>query len=140
MIQSKHTRFDIPVFFDVISVPLTTVSKMYIGTPHNSIYVACKDYRLIRITLSGFENNRNRAETYYQFMSNLAFYTAHLLPGGSSKDPALVAESAKSLLFAFQYQPVFSLNDNAWNMSDIIKEYVRLGLYDAKSEWKVSTN
>lgn len=126
------------MFFDVISVPLTTVSKMYIAAPHNSIYISCKDYRLIRITLSGFENNRNRADTYFQFMTNLCFYTAHLLPGGSSKDPVLVAESAKSLLFAFQYQPVFSLNDNAWNMSDIIKEYVRLGLYDAKSEWKVS--
>ncbi len=110
---------------------------MYMGVPHNSIYIVCKDYRLLRITLSGFENNRNRAETYFQFIMNLAFYSPNLFPGGSSKDPALVAESAKSLLFAYQYQPIFSLNDNAWNMSDIIKEYVRLGLYDAKSEWKV---
>jgi hypothetical protein len=109
------------------------------AAPHNSIYIQTKDFRLIRITFSGFENNRNRAETNFNLMYSVAFYNSGIYNvGGPVKDPAFVADNARSTLFAFQYQPVFSLTDNAWNMSDIIKEYVRMGIYDAKSEWKVS--
>ena len=138
--QSKHSKFNIPPFFTLFSLPYALVNKLNIGLPHNSIFITCKDYRSIRLTISGFENNRGKAETFFQFLQSLSFYITTSTPPGAETitNTYMTFDGIKSHHFAYKYQPHYKrITTNAWNLSDMIKEYVRQGLYDA-NEWKVS--
>jgi hypothetical protein len=44
----------------------------------------------------------------------------------------------KAALFAFKNLTYLTSSEEGWNICDIIKEYVRQGLYDMK-EWQVHT-
>lgn len=138
--QSKHSKYDVPAYFNLMSLPYAAVHKLTVGNPHNSIYISCKDYRQVRLTISGFENNRGKAETFFQFLHSLSFYMTSSTPPGSVTitNTGMTLDGVKNHLFAYKYTPSFKrTGTNAWNLSDMVKEYVREGLYDA-SEWKVS--
>jgi len=45
----------------------------------------------------------------------------------------------KSAIFAFKNLTYLTYSEEGWNICDIIKEYVRQGLYDMK-EWQVCFN
>lgn len=122
--KNSHTRFDVPSFFNMISIPLSTLHKIYFAAPRNSIYLVCKDYRTVRITLSGFENSKNKVETFVQVLQGITFYNQHSL------DP-------KTHLFAYKNLTYFSNSEQGWNLCDLIKEYVRQGLFDSP-DWKVT--
>ncbi len=107
----------------MVSVPLTALQRVYFAAPRNSIYLVCKDFRTIRITLSGFESTRNKVETFTQLLHGMSFY------GTNSWEP-------RSHLFAYKYCAHFSHSDFGWNVCDIIKVYVRQGLYDSP-HWQV---
>lgn len=124
--RNAHSRYDVPGFFNTISIPLTSLFRVYSAAPRNSIYLVCKDYRTIRITLSGFESNKNKVDTFLQVLTNMAFL-------GPAND------DIQSLLYAFKYTAHFDNADKGWNICDLIKEYVRQGIYDCK-EWKVVDN
>eukprot|EP01034_Spumella_vulgaris_P031305 gene31305-38677_t len=109
--------------------------KQEVAAPRNSIYLVCKDYRTVRVTLSGFENSRTKVDTFVQLLSGMSFYSAN---GAAHEDP-------RSHLFAYKYCAYFSNSDFGWNVCDIIKEYVRQGLYDSpfwqifdNSDWRLS--
>lgn len=121
--KSSHSRFDVPSFFNMISIPLTTLHRIYFAAPRNSIYLVCKDHRTVRITLSGFENSKNKVETFVQVLQGISFYNQHSL------DP-------RTHLFAYKNLTYFSNNEQGWNLCDLIKEYVRQGLFDSP-DWKV---
>ncbi len=113
-----------PSFFNMLSIPLTTLHRIYFAAPRNSIYFVCKDYRTVRVTLSGFENCKNKVETFVQVLQGISHYNLH------SMDP-------RTHLFAYKNLTYFSNHEQGWNLCDLIKEYVRQGLFDAP-EWKVS--
>lgn len=71
--QAGHSRYDIPSFFNMVSLPLATIQRLYIAAPRSSLYIVGKDYRCLRVTLSGAENNRGNAEAYLQMLQLLAF-------------------------------------------------------------------
>ena len=108
----------------MLSIPLTTLHRIYFAAPRNSIYFVCKDYRTVRVTLSGFENCKNKVETFVQVLQGISHYNLH------SMDP-------RTHLFAYKNLTYFSNHEQGWNLCDLIKEYVRQGLFDAP-EWKVS--
>ena len=109
--KSSHSRFDVPSFFNMISIPLTSLHRIYFAAPRNSIYLVCKDHRTVRITLSGFENSKNKVETFVQVLQGISFYNQHSL------DP-------RTHLFAYKNLTYFSNNEQGWNLCDLIKEYV----------------
>jgi hypothetical protein len=109
----------------MISIPLSTLQRIYFAPPRNSIYFVCKDFRTVRVTLSGFENSKNKVETFVQVLQGITYYNVHSL------DP-------KTHLFAFKNLTYFSNNEQGWNLCDIIKEYERQGMFDS-TEWKVRT-
>jgi hypothetical protein len=121
--RGNHSRFDVPSFFNQISIPLSTLHRVYFAAPRNSIYFVCNDFRTVRVTLSGFESSRNKVETFVQVLQGISFYNVH------SPDP-------KTHLFAYKNLTYFSNQEQGWNTCDVIKEYVRQGLFDS-SEWKV---
>ena len=53
--QLPHSRFDTPPFAERMSLPLALIQKLSSGPPRNSVYLQCKDFRTVRITLSGIE-------------------------------------------------------------------------------------
>lgn len=71
--QAGHSRYDIASFFNMISLPLAAIQRLYIAAPRSSLYIVGKDYRCLRVTLSGAENNRGNAEAYLQMLQLLAF-------------------------------------------------------------------
>jgi Ca2+-binding EF-hand superfamily protein len=93
--QSGHSRYEIPAFFNMISMPLATLHKLYIAAPRSSIYLVGKDYRCLRVTLSGAENNRGNAEAYWQMLSMLAFPPTPLT---SAVSAAIVTSSSTATL------------------------------------------
>lgn len=107
----------------MLSIPLATLQRIYYAPPRNSIYFVCKDHRTVRVTLSGFESSRNKVETFVQVLQGISFYNMHSL------DP-------RTHLFAYKNLTYFSSNELGWNICDVIKEYVRQGLFDS-AEWKV---
>lgn len=157
--QHDHSRFDVSPYFNMISVPVASLYRIYMAPPRNSIYLLCKDYRTIRITLSGFENSKNKVETFVQVLQGIAFSNNNSSSssgssgsttntnnsisssdssnkhGGSSSTEAKNSHNNKKL-FAFKNLTYLSLNDTAWGYSDMITEYVRQGLDDAP-EWQV---
>lgn len=44
---------------------------------------------------------------------------------------------AKQHFFAFKYHPDFAKLDHGWKYTDLVKEYVRQGIYDMSNHWKV---
>lgn len=54
-LQLPHSRFDLPSFFERMSLPLGLVQRISCGPPRNSVFLHCKDFRTLRITLSGIE-------------------------------------------------------------------------------------
>ena len=108
-----------------MNIPLTTIQRIHIASPGNSIYLTCKDYRTICITLSAFERDKNFVDMVYHTLVALSFYTTGRY-------------NPKSALFAFKNLTYLTSSEEGWNICDIIKEYVRQGLYDMK-EWQVCT-
>jgi hypothetical protein len=127
--QRVYSRYDVPDFFNMVSVPLTTIHRIYSAAPRNSIYIVCKDFRVIRITLAGFENSKSKVDTFLQIIHNMVFL------GATSGE---AAAEARFPLFAFRFSPKLAHSDKGWNLCDMIKEYVRQGIYDS-SEWQVNT-
>lgn len=125
--QDSHSRYEMPAFFSIFNIPITSINKIYVGHPRNSIYISCKDYRTVCITLSGFENSKMNVEMIYQTLLAITFYSH-----GRFIDP-------KDSLFAFKNITYLHSNEIGWNLCDIIKEYVRMGLYDMP-EWHVLKN
>jgi hypothetical protein len=122
--KNNHTRYDVSPYFNMISVPLTTLHRIYYAAPRNSIYLVCKDFRTVRVTLSGFESSKNKVETFVQVLQGMTYYNNHSL------DP-------KTHLFAYKNLTYFRNNEQGWNLCDIIKEYARQGLFKEVPEWKV---
>jgi hypothetical protein len=75
----------------------------------------------VQFTLSGFLNNKSKVDTFMQLIAGCAFMNDN---------------EAKLHFFAFKYQPPFSKQHHGWQFCDLIKEYVRQGIYDLP-EWKV---
>jgi len=73
--NNSHSRYDVPPFFDIMNIPLTTILRIHIGSPGNSIYLTCKDYRSVCITLSAFERDKNFVDMVYHTLLALSFYT-----------------------------------------------------------------
>ncbi|KAJ1378988.1 hypothetical protein B484DRAFT_412500, partial [Ochromonadaceae sp. CCMP2298] len=71
-----------------------------------------------------FENTKNKVDTFLMVLQGIAFYNQHSL------DP-------KTHLFA--YKNLIHFENHGWNLCDLIKEYVRQGLYDSP-DWKVVEN
>jgi hypothetical protein len=116
----SHSRYDVPQFFSTVTIPLAMIYKIYCAPPRNSVYIVCKDYRVVQFTLSGFLNNRSKVDTFMQLISGLAF---------------MVDNEPKLHFFAYKFQTT-EKQSHGWQFSDLIKEYVRQGVYDLP-EWKV---
>lgn len=196
-----HNRYQQPAFFDTISIPLTTVNKMSISSPRNSLYIHCKDYKTVRITICRFEGNKSKVEaimnsiymnhsikfnldtnqsrsnsptngtispppppppsqlspssrhgvslTQAQIQQQLLQQQQQLLSAQDSHYTAnsnnsnfyniSPSASTSSNVFAFQFCPKFPITENSWNLTDIIKEYFRQGIFNAP-EWKIFKN
>lgn len=106
-----------------MNIPLTSIQRIHIASPGNSIYLTCKDYRTVCITLSAFERDKNFVDMVYHTLVALSFYSTGRY-------------NPKSALFAFKNLTYLTSSEEGWNICDIIKEYVRQGLYDMK-EWQV---
>lgn len=86
--QLVHSRYSVPATFAAVSIPLGQIFKLMAGPPSHSLYLFGKDYRVIRVTLAGAENNKGAAEAFLQILSDLAF-------PGSRPPPSLAALSSR---------------------------------------------
>eukprot|EP00981_Chlorochromonas_danica_P010894 scaffold3531_cov235-Ochromonas_danica.AAC.2 len=149
--QQKPSRYDLPAFFSRICLPLSAVVKYTIAAPRHSIYITCKDYRVLRVTLSASEATRQRVEAYLSILQKLTF--------SSSLSSSRLEDCP---LFAFRYAPPELLvNYNTfikgeggntadhdhtrdwsfgWLFSDVRRDYDRLGLSNDPQHWQVFHN
>lgn len=120
-----QSRFDIPAFFDIISLPLNCIYRVQLTQPRNAITIISKDYRHIRITLASNEQLiMSRVEGLIQLIEGEAFHKQS------------VSEFMGSHIFAFKNREQYS--QEGWGLCDIRKEYIRQGLFD-DSRWKVGS-
>ena len=116
----RHSRYNIPAYFDRMSVPLSTISRVQL-LDKRSISVSTKDNRALVIQIAP-SSDEIYVETVLAVLSKEAFLDAKV-------------ESLKSRLFAFRFSYPFHVN--GWVFSDILKEYARQGLTD-ETQWRVS--
>jgi len=117
--QTRHSRYDIPNFFQMTSIPLCSIMKVQLVPPRNYICIYAKDYRVIRVSLSSA--NQSRAEFIVHTLNSMAFRF-----GLSSTN-----------FFAYKFTKTFDFN--GWKFSDMTAEYRRQGISD-RSEWKIYDN
>eukprot|EP01038_Epipyxis_sp_PR26KG_P006334 gene6334-8721_t len=115
--QSKHSKYDAPAFFSLITIPLATVSRII--SINKNVYIMSKDYRNISISIGGIENLKVKAE-------NLSIYLIDLVFNHEK-------------LFAFKFDGMLATDADGWNLCDISKEYERQGLLTS-SEWQIYDN
>lgn len=132
-VRTVHSRHDRPFCFDVLQVPLNTISRCYlagvgIGQYRRELMLATKDLRTIRISFPLSEHSLAREDSIHQMIQRAAF------PG------------TKQQLFAFRYGqsfvPVVSSHapPDYWTAADMRAEYRRQGLTDLPEQWTVCSN
>ncbi len=117
-----HTQFDIPSFFNVMTIPLSTIFKIQLIQSKN-IILHTKDTRVYRITLSQPDMFSSKSESLVQTIQQIAFRQQGSNPS--------------TLFFAYKYRKTF--NYEGWMLSDIMRDYTRQGLASS-SEWKIYDN
>eukprot|EP00981_Chlorochromonas_danica_P003236 scaffold633_cov288-Ochromonas_danica.AAC.71 len=149
--QLKPSRYDLPAFFRQICLPLSAVVKYTVAAPRHSIYITCKDYRVLRVTLSASEATQQRVEAFLSILQNLTFFSS-----------SLSSSCLEDHLFAFRYAPpdllvnynTFSNGEGGdsadhdhtrdwsfgWLFSDVRRDYDRLGLSNDPQHWQVFNN
>jgi len=131
-----HSRFEVPAFFDRLSLPLGCLLRLWQGPPRSSLFLAAKDYRTLRITLSGIEDLRDKSDTLLRLLQALSHLPA---TPAASPGPQSLHGQQRQLLFSFRYSAPLSSADLGWNLCDISKEFVRQGLFDCP-DWRVLDN
>ena len=117
--QTRHSRYDIPNFFQMTSLPLCSIIKVQLVPPKNYICIYAKDYRVIRISLSSA--NQSRAEFLVHTLNSMAFRF-----GLSSTQ-----------FFAYKLMRTFDFN--GWKFNNMLAEYKRQGITE-RNEWKIYDN
>lgn len=123
--QREHSYYDLPSYFNSITIPLASIYRIYSGPPRVSLYLNGKDYRTVRLTFSGYENNRSKNEAFIQLLEQLVY-----------------GDGDKKHLFAYKYNKEFlgEVVNSGWNRFDIVKEYDRQGLLSSESEFRALEN
>jgi hypothetical protein len=129
--ENYQSRYDVPSFFNVITIPLNTIYRIQISQPRHAILIICKDYRHVRITLSHANDQAISAKAagLVQIIERVAFKSSHA-PGSKSS----IESPPGSNTFAFAYLRRY--RSEGWNICDIRKEYIRQGLV-GEGKWKV---
>lgn len=117
--QNRHSRYDIPNFFQMTSLPLCSILKVQLVPPRNYICIYAKDYRVIRITLSSAA--QSRAEFLVHTLNRMAFRFGLL----------------SNQYFAYSFTK--TLQFDGWKFNNMIAEYIRQGITE-RSEWKIYDN
>lgn len=122
--QLLHSRYDAPAFFQQISVPLASIQRISVAPPRQSLYVHCKDQRIVRITLSLFEAAKHKVEALVHLLQSMAFGGG--VPG----------------LFAFRHlssTPEGVHRSRGWAFADVRRDYERQDLTNC-SDWQLFGN
>lgn len=110
----SHSSIDIPMYFDRISLPLSSIFRVQTGDV-NELIINGKDNRIIRIEISHQLADAPKAEQIAQQISKVAFKHKK--------------ETLRNYAFAYRYfEPVGEFAFNGWTFSEIRREYARQGL------------
>jgi len=111
-----HSSIDIPMYFDRISLPLSSIYRVQ-SVDTNELIITGKDNRIIRIEiiLSQQLVEPPKADQISQQLSKVAFKQKK--------------ETLRSYAFAYKYfERVDEFAFNGWTFSEIRREYARQGL------------
>ncbi len=136
LFRSDQSSFKhVPSAFREISIPIAAIHKLGVSAAHkDSVYIYCRDYRVVRIAINDSENYKEKQAELLQTLNEIIFPLA-----GATNNNRETARMIKvrSKLFAYFFSSPLSLNDLAWDLSDMRDEYSRQGL-TALECWQVS--
>lgn len=133
---SYQSRFDLPPFFDIISIPLSNISRISITQPKNSLHIIAKDYRHVKISFSS-NSDPSISTGLLQLIEGEAFNAQIPTMTAAEADSVMVNHSTSpgANAFAFKYRKRYT--NEGWSICDIRKEYLRQGLF-GDGKWQVS--
>lgn len=123
--QDRHSRYDVPAFFSMTSVPLTAIWKIQVAPAKVSLNIFSRDFRVMKIYFHTSDQITSRADVVAQILREIAFR------------PHEVDVSPSLFYFAFKYRATFK--EDGWKFADLRNEYARQGL-TSSPEWKIFDN
>mmetsp|Transcript_5160 Transcript_5160/g.7900 ORF Transcript_5160/g.7900 Transcript_5160/m.7900 type:complete len:898 (+) Transcript_5160:232-2925(+) len=124
--QRRHdsSKYHLPPFFNLITIPLNTVHKMALITSSTSpqkcsIRIHTKDLRVMRIHFLKPGHGLQYVEMLLHTIQQMCF------------------SGVRAHLFAYRY--LGSFDNDGWALSDVRIDYMRMGLH-ANSDWQVYDN
>lgn len=124
----------VPNAFKEISVPIASIHKVGLSSAHkDSLYVYCRDYRVVRITINDPEHYKEKQAELLQILNELLYPLAGSV--NNNRETARMIK-VRSKLFAYFNTSLLHLNDMAWDLSDMRDEYGRQGLTSLEC-WQV---
>lgn len=113
-----HSCIDIPMYFDRISLPLSSIYRVQTGDS-NELIITGKDNRIMRIEIINSQQSIEppKAENVAQQLSKVAFKQKK--------------ETLRNYAFAYKYFERVGMEEfafNGWTFSEIRREYARQGL------------
>jgi hypothetical protein len=126
--NANFTRYNIPRFFDKMSVPLASITSVVLKPEPTSllqkiyIKIRTKDHRKLRLIFLKNGTTYDMAKMFYQKIVSLCFASRNI----------------ERSMFAYKYKELFR-ETQTWSWSDVLRDYARLGLVK-NPEWKIIEN
>ena len=70
---AEHSRYDLPAFFKVISLPFVSIQKLKVIRPRNVIMITTKLFYQLQLILFGCLHNQSKVDTFVQMITGMAF-------------------------------------------------------------------
>lgn len=111
--NSNLSKYDLPSYFDVLSIPLCSITRVTLIQPKNALHILTKDYRNIKVFLSlNDQLNNSKALGLIQMIEGIAF----------NLNKKLIASVSNGMVSGSGISPVVSETVDTKLFNDVMNE------------------